>query len=196
MNLRRPTKIVYVLYHNVKNNDGVVKKIRNQIFFWNKQGIKVHVLCLVSERGNSVLECEQFETSANPLLRTFKSEKHFLKRLAELEPDLIYTRFELLSFCLLRILIQFKTVVEMNTDDLGENRSIFRENWSLKAFSRVWLNLLGRRLILKRASALIAVTNEIKRKIENRKYVYKITVIPNGIDFSGTKKLKRSRSFK
>lgn len=91
-------------------------------------------------------------------------------------PDIIYLRYARFAYPLQDLFKVAPTVVEINSNDVEESRYSGRVSF--------FLNLLGRREILRRVSGIVAISNEIAYLPENVRFNKPVTVIANGVDLS------------
>jgi len=94
-------------------------------------------------------------------------------QVARWRPHVIYLRQSTVSPSLVLLAASFPTVVEVNSDDLGELGS--------RAPVRYWYTRLTRDRLLRRARSIVVVTNELARRAGER-IKRPVAVVPNSID--------------
>lgn len=182
MMLNRKLKVVYIVDYDLRQNSGVVQKILQQTSKWHKLGVEIfYVSTKTLTLQNSKM---QILSSKKPL--KFKLKKIgtainvfynslFIKDLVdEIKPDLVYVRFCLYTPQIAKILKKYKSIMELNSDDISE----------YKATSKItyFYNILTRNILLKNIDGFISVSEEIKQIFT---YLKKdIKVIANGVDTS------------
>jgi glycosyltransferase involved in cell wall biosynthesis len=178
-------RIAYITRYldNVIMRGGVGRKIRGQIQYWQGRGQEVHLFVLspdeISAENCSVF---QYHGATNlPILKglslTVSRSMALLKLIESVQdfrPDLIYMRFGRYIYPFHKIYKIAPMILELNTDDINEDRHLGRLLY--------WFNRLTRGLVLKNASGLVAVSEEIAELPANKMYGKPVRVIANGID--------------
>lgn len=185
-------KIAYVLIHDIKTNDGITKKILGQKTEWENSGHKVELYTTMIEKGNSILPSKQY-ISKSPFKLRFQLQNDMLQDIDNFNPDLVYFRYNTWSRTWSSLTTKYKSVVELNTYDLGEFLLLLKKEKTLKAFLRYIGYKFMRGLFLNKVNGIIGVTKEIAEHKEYAKYNKPATYIPNAIDlkiFSTFKSIK------
>lgn len=158
-------------------NDGVAKKIRNQVKAWRSLEVDVEVFC--SYRRDGALE-NGFHFYNNGFWSKDEGPASIIKDIKEFSPDIVYFRYEVWKPYYDAIFKTFPAIVEINSDDVVELKLRSRRNLSLYKIY-LW-NLLTRKRIFRRARGLISVTNEM---LKYKHFAFNIpkAVVPNSIDY-------------
>lgn len=184
-------KITYIvpLELSGKAYQGVLNKVRQQVGCWRNKGCDVQVIYISYSKPKVDFYDYEYCITNNSRLTTFIkvylwrtwSTIKILHLIKLFNPDVIYTRYVLYWPFSNTIFNRFKTIAEMNTDDISEKRH-------LGLFLPFYKFL--RYLFLKSKSGFCCVSNDIESTLQNRKSI----VIPNGYDFKEiTFKHKKSR---
>ncbi|RBQ29238.1 glycosyltransferase family protein [Aliarcobacter vitoriensis] len=185
-------KIAYVLIHDIKTNDGITKKILGQKTEWENSGHKVELYTTMIEKGDSILPSKQY-ISKSPFKLRFQVQNDMLQDIDNFNPDLVYFRYNTWSRTWSLLTTKYKSVVELNTYDLGEYLLFLKKEKTLKAFLRYIGYKFMRGLFLGKVNGIIGVTKEIAEHKDYTKYNKPATYIPNAIDlkiFSTFKSIK------
>uniref|UniRef100_A0A7C3RJJ6 Glycosyltransferase subfamily 4-like N-terminal domain-containing protein n=1 Tax=Dictyoglomus thermophilum TaxID=14 RepID=A0A7C3RJJ6_DICTH len=170
-------KIAYILNHDISKNDGVTKKVFEQVTEWEKLGHKVEIFAITSKRGNNLLSLHVYDKNA---LFRIAFNKNLWRDINNYNPDIIYMRYDLLSRTILKLLGKYKFVVEINTDDINESLLLFKTYKSLKTFLRYIINYISRDIIFRNVYGIITVTEELSKMYI--KYAKPTICVPNGIN--------------
>lgn len=174
-------KIAYIVSWDITRNDGVTRKIKEQIDSWKSFGEEVVVFCCTTRLGKSNLDAKQFLVK-NSLISKFLGPNNFVKEIELYNPDIIYLRFELFKPYLKYLISKIPTIVEINTDDIAELKASIN---NIRNYIKYIYNKITRNYLLNNVIGLIYVTNEIAKtkgfKKINKKIKYQI--IPNGISY-------------
>lgn len=171
-------KIAYVIHWNEGPESGVYKKIISQANEWSRLGNSVALLILTRVRNrnweiqaqNIAVFVESYDDASSRLFGWSK----LVSRAKEWQPDVVYHRFDLYYPSLNRLLRQFPSVLEINSNDLPEMRL---QNNKL----RYWYHRLTRKRVLKAANGVVFVSRELSEAIQYRRYAASRIVIGNGI---------------
>ena len=180
--------------HDISKNDGVAKKVLDQVTYWKSQGHQVQVFCYVPKKKSSILTANQYPIRT-PLKNKLFLEKHLLFDLSLFNPDVVYYRYSTLNRTLAYILKNYKTITEVNSDDIGESKILLKKEKNLKAFTRYSIFTLFRSKVLSKVWGIVTVTREISNLPTIQTYKKPTVYIPNGInlrDYRPLKKLKLS----
>jgi glycosyltransferase involved in cell wall biosynthesis len=119
-----------------------------------------------------------------PILKFISREVSRSRTLAKMiaavrqyEPDVIYLRFGMFAFPLQNLARVAPLVMEVNSNDLDENRS--------RGPILYWINRLARGYMFSHSAGWIAPSHEIEHLPVNRKFTTPSCVISNGIDLDG-----------
>ena len=188
-------RIAYLINHNISKNDGVTKKILNQINEWKNLGNEVVVFCNTVNSGNSILEAKQYQ-AGNFLESRLKVNVKLLSDINKFNPDIVYFRYDTWSRTFQRIQKRYKVITELNTNDLSEHLLLLKKEKNIKSLLRYLSYYFFRGEILRNVDGIVSVTNEISNLDSVKKYNKKSINIPNSIDllnYSVIKKNKKSR---
>lgn len=174
-------KIAYLIHWNEGPESGVFKKIISQALSWQALGHEP-ALFLFS-RGTAAVWTEA-ETGGLPVYReAYRGRLGRTSRFRALtgrvrawQPDVIYHRFDLYYPSLPRLLREYPSVLEINTNDMAE---LALEGRGLSL--RRMYHLLTRRLVLEAAGGFVFVSGELARADGFRRYAKSYVVIGNGI---------------
>ncbi|WP_068782949.1 glycosyltransferase [Paenibacillus phocaensis] len=174
-------KIAYLIHWNEGPESGVFKKIISQARTWQALGHEP-ALFLFS-RGTAAIWTEA-ETGGLPVYReTYRGRLGRTPRFQALtaqvrawEPDVIYHRFDLYYPSLPRLLRDYPSVLEINTNDVAE---LALEGGRLR-LRRIY-HLLTRRRVLQAAGGYVFVSGELAEAESFRRYAKSGVVIGNGI---------------
>lgn len=186
-------RIAYIIIHDITINDGITKKIAGQIQIWKKLGHEVEIFCSIDKRGNPAIPARQYEIGSNFWRKHFAKDKRLLADINEYNPDIVYFRYNMWNTTLNHIFKKYRTVVEINSNDLGEYYLQFKERCELKTFRRFIANFLLRGLILNKMNGIITVTKELAECRHFTKYNKPITYIPNAVDLNEYQTIKNTK---
>lgn len=190
-------KILYVIDQNIEQGktSGIIHKIKNKIDVWTDEGVEVHLLSLYSFKlydSNLVLIDDSMSYRIKKhgryftLMRMLYSTYLLFKFLSKNKYDLMYIRQRPYMPYTQRCFKLVKTVIEINTFDVGE----------YKAISKIMyiINNLTRDRFYRHARGFLCVTKELER-IYSSKYHLPSLTIANGVD-SSKYKIKNSSNKK
>jgi len=184
-------RIAYLMRHDISKNDGVTKKILDQVTYWKNAGHQVEVFCYTPKKCHSILDANQYPIRT-PLKNKFLLETNLLSDLSIFNPDVVYYRYSTLNRTLWKILKKYKIVTEVNTDDMNESKMLLYKEKNLKSFARYITFKLFRSKILSSTLGIITVTNEIAQLPTIQKFQKPTKCIPNSINLSNYFPLKDS----
>jgi hypothetical protein len=176
-------KIAYLINHNIQKNDGVTKKVYDQVQEWRSSSNEVKVYAL-TDKGlgtDSMLDSLIYEKKNFIHARIFKNKK-LLNDIKTYKPDLVYFRFDTWGRTLNEIISSYKSIAELNSFDANETLVIFKYHKSVKNFLALLAYRLTRGFVLSKVSAYIAVTKEIARHKSNLIYHKPNLCLTNGIN--------------
>ncbi len=190
-------KIAYIVTVQIWLNDGLSKKIINQISCWNRLGIetKAYILLPVNIAENDLpsLQFPYVTIKAEPSKLSFINNSYKLSKFLnfpELESELrsynpshIYLRFELLKPFMnqiRRLKDKAEVVMEVNMLDLEERQSLKFSH--LTGLLIGFYNRVTRNTVFRMADKLISVTHEIANHSSIAKFQLPSHVSYNSID--------------
>lgn len=180
-------RIAYLLNWELDSQDGVSKKVLAQTHAWQSLQHEVKVFCILKNPVSSFGEiaiAQVVKSNSSNILQEFKSVykayQDMLLHLEQYNPDIVYFRFDIYQPALDAVLKKFRTVVEINTNDIEELKLISRDN--LRGKFRYYYHLLLRSHYLSQMSGFCCVTNEIADLPGIRKFNKPVFVIPNSIN--------------
>lgn len=189
-------KIAYILEVNPYENSGILKKVNDQINYWENAGCEVHLLCpwptpaLISQKRinglfiSSRLLNKLPDGGVKNFLNKVLCAGKLRNKLRQINPDILYIRQNTWYPGLISILKENKTVLELNTVDIIEAKYFS----SLKRA----IYLFGRERILNNSKGLIAVSPDILKHYKKYGELEKM-VVSNGINLSRISKAKRDK---
>lgn len=174
-------KIAYLISHDISQNDGVVKKIKDQISSWTALGHDVEMFCIVPHLNDLKLEGRYYPLT-NVLKDRFFSNPELIQDLSSFSPDIVYVRNFVWTKSLDSIAKLFPTVLEVNTLESEEYKArVFTEK-SIKSVFRYLALMLSSKLLNAKISGVVGVTNEILNSLNTGLSTNCLKVIPNSVD--------------
>lgn len=174
-------KIAYISSHILSNTEGVTKKIINQIKTWREFGNDVLFINIGKHIDFNHLEYDYLNYESHYIENKWKSKFginfDLLDSLSKFNPDIVYLRYDLWSVTYDYILRNYKTVIEIQTDDINE----YKLQKSIKGRLRYLYLLAFRDKFLSKAEAFITVTKELCDLEHYKKYNKPTIYIPNSI---------------
>ena len=179
-------KIAYVTLHLDSKiiNGGAGHKIKSQISLWRSMGHTVDLFALTPVKISSIPDAHEFPFGPRtrlPILKSISREvsrflvlRKLIAAVRQYEPDIIYFRFGMFSFPLQNLPGVAPLVLEINSNDLVENR--------LRGLVLYWINRLARVYMLSHCAGWVAPSYEIEHLPVNQKYGKPSCVVSNGID--------------
>ena len=172
-------KIAYIVNHDLDKDDGVTKKIRMQVRQWKKEGLTVRVFSTKANDNYQINDVYFYKKHSRFLLnRTLISD------LSYYNPNVIYYRYSAWGRTLSKIVNDYPSVVEVNTNEEKEFFLLLKKDKTIKSLLLYLSNKFLRRYLIKKTNCLIGVTNELAELDCNAKYCKDRVGIPNGIDLS------------
>lgn len=175
---------------------GVGKKIISQVRLWQELGETAHLFITSPDDldipGVSVFPFQRRRShlpGAGFVAREISRSRalcRLLDHVTAYRPDIIYLRFGSFAYPLHNLFDIVPVVLELNTNDIEE----FRRRGVLQYF----LNLRMRKMLLERASGLVAISNEIAHLPSVAEFHKPTLVLGNGIDFRGYQPLPSPRN--
>ncbi len=185
--------IAYLLEVNPTENSGIIKKVNDQVSYWRKLGHKVHVLLNWPKEGGkknlyiegSLMASEFVKSLPSGFTKNYLNKvlyaKRLEKKLARLEPDILYLRQNTWYPGLTSILKSHRVVLELNSVDFVE--VTFYSILKRKVY------MFGREKILRHTDGLVAVTPDILKHYVKYSYM-EAQVVSNGIDLDRIQRIK------
>lgn len=179
-------KIAYVTIHLDSKiiNGGAGHKIRSQISLWRNMGNIVDLFALTPVKITSNPDAHEFPFGPSaqvPILKLFSREisryialTNMIKAVRQYKPDLIYLRFAIFSFPLHKLFKVAPLVMEVNSNEIDENRS--------RGLLLYWLNRLTRGYMFAHCTGWVAPSHELEKLPVNQKYGKPTCVISNGVE--------------
>jgi hypothetical protein len=161
-------KIVYLITEDYNKESGVLRKINQQINYWRKNNNVVYKVFvkngLILDNNDKILKkinlfqiplfCKDMKLET---LLTLNNAYYFLyKILDSLKIDLVYTRYNLFFLYFYKIIKKYKTIMEINADDVFE--------YKLHSNLTYYYNKIFRNFILNNVTGFVFVTNELKKR--------------------------------
>ncbi|MFC0117859.1 hypothetical protein [Pseudoalteromonas xiamenensis] len=184
-------KIAYVLSHNIDSNDGVVKKIIDQISVWEKQGHEVIVFSICKNGDKSLLKAKCYPFEGAIKSRIFVNSD-LLNDITAFNPDILYFRYDFWNSTVFKLASKFKLIIESNTASIQEAWLQLKTDSSLKALLRYTSLLVFNKLFSKRIKGVVSVTNEIFRLEYNQSNAVPHITVTNSVNLDKYKPLKCS----
>jgi len=176
--------IIYVVDADLSSSLGVAKKIASQIELWRNYGNTVECFC-ISENCYSAnikrVEFSRLKARFIPMvlkryLNRVLAYKKIQDYIENTKPDLLYVRQSIWVPQFGRMLLKVPSVIELNTNDLLEKRTLGFLSWLYCK--------LTRELLIRASSAFVAVSNEIAEPYV--KYGKPIITVSNGFKVLAT----------
>jgi hypothetical protein len=173
-------KIAYLACIGVNSEAGVRNKIHHQISAWIEQSIEVRAFILTGDDNiNDNLLIQLF---SGIIIRHDGTKRSFLRNLSKLissvkdwNPDIIYHRYFHYNRMLVNLFKQYRTILEINSNDLTEYKLCMSK-------VKYLVHIIRRKWLFKAVKGFVTVTKEIGAHFE----VFKkpICVLANGIALS------------
>lgn len=189
-------RIAYVLEVNPYVNSGIIKKVNDQVQYWESKNNQVLLLIVWPKPNNtksssSYIKGDTLSSNfANKLNKGFVKNyvnkilcaKKLSKKLKDYSPDILYIRQNIWYPGISGILKKYNTILEINSVDTIEI------NYSSVLKKKVYL--YGREKIINSVKGLVAVSPDILKHYE--KFDIPSVVVSNGIKLSKIKKIKKN----
>ncbi len=191
-------KFAYITSHPIIQNDGVSKKILEQIETCAKFGVETKLFVNANFRkfklGTDFANRNfvKYYDAKNKLSRIFN--KALIEDVKAFNPDLIYYRYDFYTLNYEVLSRKYKTVIEIQTKDIDEFflTHIKNKQYGLYGYFSYLYFLLTRNRFLKNSHAFIGVTNEI---LDYYSSFNKPSIcIPNGIDVRKYDTIKKANN--
>jgi hypothetical protein len=184
-------KIAYIVGHSFKKKDGVYKKIIDQVEVWKIYNINVKIFCLSFDDIQASDIVFNYKLNSN-YEKLFFINKKFINDLNEFSPDFIYSRYDFWSANFFYLSKKYKTIVELQTNDLDEFWYLAKRKQSFKSLLVYLYFRAIRELYFSNIFALIAVTNELSSLQQYKRFKKTIRCFPNGINLSRCSIVKKN----
>jgi glycosyltransferase involved in cell wall biosynthesis len=182
----RKMKIAYILSHDISTNDGVVRKIIDQTNAWGDLGVDVEVFAITPNanvENNSILKCKAYDFQG-AIQSRLKVNYQLIEDVKNFNPDFIYFRYDLWSRNIEILSRMYPIVIEANTNDYKEVKLQIKSNFGFKSLLRLAAKLLSHKRLLKLATGVVSVTQEIYEDSGYTDYIKSHAVVPNGISLN------------
>lgn len=166
-------KIIYLMEWELKEEDGVIKKVLNQINKWKELGNDVKLIILSKCDNNIKFDNTDITIIKKNRLNIFMNNP-LIKIITTYNPNVIYFRYSAYKPYLNKILKTYPVIIELNTNIKGElniNKS-FKNR--LKYFYIIYTN----KYLLNNVAGIVSVTYEIINTLAFKK---RTIVLPNSI---------------
>lgn len=180
-------RIAYFVQWELNKDDGVLKKIVSQVNAWKSEGHKVQLFCLSNTcRVSSLLTgIDLNHEIAHSKLSLFFKSRIIGNNIIDFNPDVVYARWGINFPFLLTIMKLFPTILEINSDNLSEQKLHLNKMY-------YYYQSLTTNTFLKHPRGAISVTNELADRYSS--VLKNITVIANGIELDKYKILSPNLS--
>jgi glycosyltransferase involved in cell wall biosynthesis len=174
----RGLRIAYVICEDVNQETGVLKKIAAQMHYWITKGHEAKLFVAAQSK-----ECWSGLSDLNveiTLTQKFSDKMNrnlLLEKILPWKPDMLYLRFSWPYPFINRIVSEFPSIMEINSDDYAEIKSYLLKQ---KQYIRFIYYLFSRNRFYSRLSGFVFLSNELK--IYFSRYKKLGVVISNGID--------------
>jgi len=171
-------KIAYVVTHPAYQVDGVTRKIRYQVEAWRRAGHEAEVFFITDgEKGDPPFSARIYDRKATGG-RT-EAYRKMISDIREVDPDLIYLRWQYHRSEVTNLSKEFPVVVELNGDVLKTAKLIAPT--SLRRRLTYYHTRLTYPLLFRQAAGFVAVTHEVANLSYVRKWNRPSHVTPNSI---------------
>ena len=177
-------RIAYILTWNLAHNDGVTRKVFQQVQEWRELGREVEIFYSWDSEGKDAKGANFFQkdliwNSPIGILKNNKTYSLLCNSVMEYKPDVVYLRWEFHKKSIMKLMSKIPTVMEINTHIEGEFKRRSRDNFKDKL--RYIYYLLTYKGFNKKCAGIVSVTKEIL-EIGGYKEIGKPTCyIPNSI---------------
>lgn len=182
-------KIIYLIEWEFCKEDGVIKKVLNQVRTWKSIGHDVKLFVLSNCKDTIKIEVE----SVYVYHKSFWNKLYFPSLYQDIEnesPDLIYFRYSAYKPYLNKILNNYKTVMELNSNIIDEKK--LQRFYSVKDFMTYYYILVTNKYLENISSGIVSVTHEIAKTISKKQK--NVIVIPNSIELNVFQAKKKPHS--
>lgn len=180
-------KIAYIISGKFEKEEGVEKKIFNQIKEWEKHGNEVKLFCFTKNPVTSLFNSLDIEIIPIKNYLDLAINPFLTKAILNWKPDIIYFRQYRFTISFYIMFKKIPTIIEYNTDDIEESK--ITTNFWIRVF-----NLLTRDIMNYSAAGFVTVTHELEEKL--RRYNKPTVTIANGINKNLPKIKRRTKEDK
>ncbi len=170
-------RIAYLVFWDLSQESGVLKKIAGQMRAWSGQGhtAKLFALSPDEQKWAGIQDLDTEIVPAGNALARFWRAAALARKVLAWQPDLVYLRYATYYPPYEHLMITVPTVLEINTDDLAESRL------TLSPLRYLYHRLTHHRL-QRRAAGRVYVSGELAQRSKSTGAPW--VVIANGIDLS------------
>jgi glycosyl transferase family 4 len=176
-------RIAYVVQWSERLDAGVMKKVEAQVAHWLRAGhaVRIFMLRRVAERkAPAVVEAARYIEKYSSMRERFAAVHRLMNAVAEWQPSVVYARYNLWWPSLPRLARRVPVVIEVNADDIIEQKMGYR-------LPRRVLNRATRRTVLSACSGLVFVTHELARNPRFASFRGRRAVIANSFDLDSAR---------
>ena len=169
-------QIAYYAHVNDARRSGVLLKISGQIREWRAAGHDVRLFILTRDADDpwtAAVGDVAIRRYAGPVAR-IRSVASLVSAIRRYRPNLVYLRWELFYPPLLLLPWRVPLVLEINTDDKGEDA------WAGRG--RRAYQMLTRWILMRKARAFVFVTSELSNSASFTGFRARHRVVTNGVD--------------
>lgn len=170
-------KIIYLMEWEFCQEDGVIKKVLDQIETWEAMGHKVKLFVLT--KCNQSIKTKNTNVYIKSIWNKIYNQKLY-NDIKEESADIIYFRYSAYKPYLEKILKKYKVIVEINSDILTEKK--LQRYHSIKDFLTYFYIKLTNKHLENISLGFVSVTYELKKTLSLNNN-QRIIVIPNSISF-------------
>jgi len=180
-------KIGYVIAHDMTRQDGVTKKVLNQVSIWQEAGNEVKLFCFSKNININDEFINYYKIKSGLNFKIQKATQFFLD-INKFQPDIVYLRYTSFGLNTYYLLKKYKVITEINTYNAGENYLLFKKEKTIKKLLQYLYSDISSFLTVKYSSAIVSVTYEIlnKMNLNNKESI----VIPNSISIKNFTSVK------
>lgn len=181
-------KIAYLFSYDISKEDGVIKKIKQQVKYWQNAGHEVQLFVFSSQHNpNFNAHVYRKNTIVNWISDTFK----FFQELKKYKPDVVYLRQEPYKPYFEYLFKNFPVVLEVNSFDTAQYRLVaYRITDRLKYI----YHKLTQKMVYRRCKALVCVTYEIAKILRKKIPSCLFVVVPNSINLEDYPIVKKNHN--
>lgn len=171
-------RIAYLVFWDLSQESGVLKKIAGQVRAWLSKGHTAKIFALSYHPGkwDGIQDLAAELVLAGSVQARFSRAAALARKVLAWRPDLVYLRYATYYPAYERLMAEVPTVLEINTDDLAESRLTLSP-------LRYLYHRLTRLRLRRRAAGIVYVSGELARRgaaASSAPWV----VIANGVDLS------------
>lgn len=177
-------RISYLVNYDIHIEDGVTRKIIDQMKIWNESGFSVKLFSIENDISNKVNN-----NFMRYIRKSFFSERFILKNdmikdIIEFNPGLIYFRNDNWSLTYEYLAKKFRFVIELNSIPSHEYLLYFKSGLKIKFLAKYLFSRLFNGRLYRNIKSVISVTHEIDSWARFNFKNAKFKVIPNSIDIN------------